>query len=279
MEWWQAVILGLVEGLTEFLPVSSTGHLIIASWMLGLDETGSKRAVDTFLVVVQAGAIAAVLALYWPRVVQMIRGLVGLDRDGLRLAGNLVVAFLPAAALGLALGSAIKDALFTVPVVLVALAVGGIVMILLDHRRQPPREGRIEDLTWRQALLIGLMQAGALIPGTSRAMMSILGGVLAGLPPKAAAEFSFLLALPTLGAACAYSAARSLARGEHFADKLGPSHVLLGMFVAFLSALVSVRWMMAFLNRHGLTPFGVYRIALALALLALALWGGVTLGR
>ena len=204
LEPWQAALLGLVEGITEYLPVSSTGHLILVESLLGLDGADSKPAMDAFSIVIQGGAILAVLGLYWTRVLTMLRGLAGRDAAGLRLLVNLVVAFVPAAAVGAPLDHWIEARLFHPLPVLAALAGGGGFMIALD-RWWPRGERTIEQLDWRHALAIGAMQCGALWPGTSRSMVVIAGGILVGLRARDAAEFSFLLGLPTLGAACAYT--------------------------------------------------------------------------
>ena len=182
----QAVVLGLVEGITEYLPVSSTGHLIIAADLLGLGESAAqKEAVDTFNIVVQGGAILAVLGLYFPRVVQMCKGLLGKDRAGLKLALNIIVAFLPAAVLGVLFNDIIEEKLFNTPSVITALALGGIFMIVIDRMkfRKVDSDGDPEndliELSMGKALFIGLMQCVAMVPGTSRSMMTIVGGVMA----------------------------------------------------------------------------------------------------
>ena len=216
MDWWQALILGIVEGLTEYLPVSSTGHLILASWGLGLSgETAeAKRAIDSFNIVIQAGAIAAVLGLYRARVAQMCRGIVGKDEAGRRLAINLMIAFLPAAVLGPLLNDTIEQALFKPWPVIGALFVGAWLMLAVAWN-QKLLEGRsdleVEDVTWRIALLIGFGQCVAMWPGTSRSMMTIVAALLLGMRARAAAEFSFLLGLITLGAATCYSATENSA--------------------------------------------------------------------
>lgn len=279
MELWQAVILGLVEGITEYLPVSSTGHLIIASALMGLDRPEVKDAVDAFDIVIQGGAILAVLGLYRSRVAQMLRGLAGRDPGGLRLLINLAIAFVPSAALGLALGDVIRAHLFYVGPVAAALALGGVYMILLERWRERRAAGVAEGdditaVTPMQALLIGVMQCAALIPGTSRSMMTITGGYVVGLRPARAAEFSFLLGLPTLGAATLYSLYRNLRDAEangtgNLFQELGAGAVVLGMVVAAVSAAAAVKWLVSFLGRHGLAPFGWYRFAVAGALVAL----------
>jgi undecaprenyl-diphosphatase len=277
LEAWQAVILGLVEGITEYLPVSSTGHLILASSLLGLDEPGQKAAVDSFNIVIQGGAIAAVALLYWTRVLAMLRGLAGRDEAGRNLLVCLVVAFLPAAVLGPLLDDTIERHLFRPGPVLAALLLGGLWMIWLDRRagRNPEAPGlALESLDWRRALAIGLFQCVAMWPGTSRSMVTIAGGTVLGLRPREAAEFSFLLGLPTLGAACVYKLAKDLSGdGPSLFTVLGPGAVALGFAVAAVSAFVAVRWLVAFLTRHGLAAFGWYRLALA-AVLGALIWTG-----
>ncbi len=220
----QAIILGIVEGITEYLPISSTGHLVLTAGLLGLDDAETKRAIDAFLIVIQGGAILAVLGLYRQRVARMIAGLAGRDVAGRRLAVNLAVAFLPAAVLGPLLNDAIEARLFHPVPVVIALAVGGVVMIALGpwQRRFFDADGNndghgfvdLEQLSWRQALLIGLMQCVAMWPGTSRSMVTIVGGMLVGMRGRQAAEFSFLLGLPTLGGACVYRIGKSAIGGE-----------------------------------------------------------------
>lgn len=286
MEVWQAVVLGLVEGITEYLPVSSTGHLILASWLLKLDGPSNKQAIDSFNIVVQGGAILAVLGLYWPRVRQMFNGLLGKDPVGFKLLLNVGIAFLPAAITGALLNDVIEEHLFHAGPVVAALIVGGIFMILLDAWRRGrlstaryhARGKEITDLEPVDALFIGILQCIAMWPGTSRSMMTISGGVLRGLHPRAAAEFSFLLGLPTLTAACLYSLAKDLLRAHsenipNLFQSLGVAPVLVGIVVAAVSAAAAVRWLVGFLNNHGLAPFGWYRIALGLLLLGLSVAG------
>ncbi len=274
----QAAILGIVEGITEYLPVSSTGHLIIVSDLLGLGETASQAsAVDTFNIVVQGGAILAVLGLYFPRVIQMCKGLLGKDKQGLKLALNIIVAFLPAAILGVLFNDFIEEKLFNTPAVISALALGGLFMIALDKIKfkkvdtDNDESNDITELNWKQSLFIGFMQCVAMWPGTSRSMMTIAGGVIVGLKPKQAAEFSFLLGLPTLGGACVYSLAKNLKESSetntpNMFELLGYTPIIVGMIVATISAALAVRWLVSFLNTHGLAPFGYYRLALAAVL-------------
>lgn len=260
---WEAALLGLVEGLTEFLPVSSTGHLILTSEALG---RGNDPAVHSFNIVVQGGAILAVLGLYRVRVLSMLRGLLGRDPDGRRLLTLLVVGFLPAGLLGPLLDNRIEALLFSPLPVAVALAVGGVAMIVADRFLKKSGAGKgLESLTWRHALLIGLAQCIAMWPGTSRSLATILGGLVIGLSPAAAAEFSFLLALPTLGGATVY---KLLGHSGEIAS-LGLPSVAIGLFVALVSAALAVKGFVAWLQRHGFAALGIYRIVLAIAVWAL----------
>lgn len=292
MLWWQAIILGLVEGITEYLPISSTGHLILASSLMGLNTDDVKESIDAFNIVVQGGAILAVVGLYRARIIQMLRGMLGKDANGRRLVIHLVIAFLPAAILGVLLNEWIKARLFFPIPVLTALALGGVWMIWLGrgarhHVDIEPasetgdghRQISIDEMTWRTALGIGLFQVVAMWPGTSRSMMTIAGGTLLGLRPKDAAEFSFLLGLPTLGGACVYSLAKNLkasadAGRPNLFEQLGWTAVILGVAVATISAAIAVKWLVAFLNKHGLAAFGWYRLALT-ALLGALMAAGV----
>ncbi|MEQ1505530.1 MAG: undecaprenyl-diphosphate phosphatase [Myxococcota bacterium] len=282
MTWWQAVVLGLVEGITEYLPVSSTGHLILASWLLGLDDPATKASVDAFEIVIQGGAILAVIGLYRARVQRMILGILGHDPAGRRLAINLVVAFLPAILLGPILDDVIEAHLFHVGPVLLALAAGGAVMIALG-RRPLAAPISLDDVTPKQALTIGLLQCVAMWPGTSRSMMTIVGGTLVGLAPAQAAELSFLIGLPTLGAACAFKLLKNVVHAhqdgtQNLFEQLGFLPVAIGIVVATVSAAVAVRWLVSFLARRGLAPFGWYRIGLAAVLLVLVFAGGLEIG-
>ncbi len=260
----QAAVLGVVEGLTEYLPISSTGHLILASHAMGLGQPGEPSAVDAFEIVIQLGAILAVVGLYRARVGQMLAGLIGRNAAGLRLVGLLVVAFLPAAVMGLLLHRPIKEHLFGPAAVAGALAVGGVVMITIERwfatRRSVAAATGIDTMTFRQALIIGLAQCLSLWPGTSRSMVTILAAMVVGLDRVAAAEFSFLLALPTLGAATLYEAISS--RADLLASA-GPGGLAIGLVVSGIVAAIAVRGFVRWLTRHGLTPFGVYRILVA----------------
>ncbi len=281
LEKWQAAVLGLVEGITEYLPVSSTGHLILTESLLGLANPAMKPALDAFSIVIQGGAILAVLGLYRARVLQMLRGLGGRDAAGLRLLANLVVAFLPAAILGPLLDDWLERNLFRPLPVLAALGAGGLWMIWLGRSHgvhDAEATLTLDTLDWRHALGIGLLQCVAMWPGTSRSMMTIAGGTLLGLRPREAAEFSFLLGLPTLGAACLYKLAKNLLAASrdgtpNLIETLGAGSVVIGLAVATISAALAVRWLVAFLNTRGLAAFGWYRLGLC-AVMALAIWAG-----
>lgn len=276
----QALVLGLVEGLTEYLPVSSTGHLILAADAMHLggfahDENGEmvsgplgpimepNPALNAFNVVIQIGAILAVFGIYIQRIREMLLGLVGKDEQGRKLLINLVVAFLPAAVFGLLLDDPIETYLFSPLTVAIALVVGGVVMIFMTYlyKRKNNHVRNIHDLTPRMALMIGLVQCLAMWPGTSRSMVTILAGLGMGLSMTAAAEFSFLLALPTLGAATFY---KTITQWDALTTSVGIDSLLAGIIVSGLVAAFSVKFLVHHLTRHGLAPFGVYRILLAI---------------
>ena len=268
MNWWQALVLGIVEGLTEYLPVSSTGHLLLAQRLLGI---GTSEAADAFAICIQAGAIAAVLGLYRQRLFQMWAGIRGSDPAGKALAVNLVAAFVPAAGLGYILQKPVKKYLFggdawgLWPVV-AAWFVGGVAILAVNvyrRRRQETDRARfdLEGLTVQMSLIIGVSQCLALWPGTSRSLVTIVGGILVGLRMRAAVEFSFLLGLLTLGAVTSHDA---IEHGHEIVKAYGVASPALGFVAAWLSAVLAVKWMVAYLNRHGLEVFGYYRIALAI---------------
>lgn len=262
MSAWQAVLLGIVEGLTEYLPVSSTGHLILTQRAMGIERGDEANA---FAICIQLGAIAAVLALYRARLLQVMRGLAGRDHDGRALAKNIVIAFLPAALFGLLFEHWIESNLYGLWPIVCAWLTGGMAILAITYARKdrlPPSGKSLERLTLWAALAIGFMQCIAMWPGVSRSLVTILGGVLLGLSLPAAVEFSFLLGLLTLAAATAYKA---LQHGQGMMDAYGPANLALGFVAATLSAIVAVRWMVNYLNRHGLAIFGYYRIALGLA--------------
>jgi undecaprenyl-diphosphatase len=272
----QAAILGIVEGLTEYLPVSSTGHLLLAERMMGIGDSQSasaeerqrtKDAANAYTICIQAGAIIAVLGLYFRRVRQMLQGLLGRNPNGSRLLANVAAGFMPAAIIGLLFNKIIKAYLFGIWPVVAAWFVGGVAILAVSWRsrnnRKAAHQGRsLEELTWRMALVIGFAQCIAMWPGVSRSLVTIVGGLVMGLSLSAAVEYSFLLGVVTLGAATAYDA---LKQGPMMLQTFAAMPIAIGLLFAFISAVVSVKWMVAYLNRHGLAVFGYYRIAIALA--------------
>ena len=283
MTWWQAIILGIVEGLTEYLPVSSTGHLLVVQAMLGIgvESPEAREAANAFAICIQAGAIIAVLGLYWRRVRQCAVGWAGKvgvgpgDEAGFRIGLNMLIAFMPAAVIGLLLDDVIEAKLFGTWPVVFAWFVGGVAILATAwwKRRQAgdQHEGReLESMTARMALLIGLIQCLAMWPGTSRSLVTIVGGVLVGLSLGAAVEFSFLLGVVTLLAATLYKA---IDAGPVMLDAYGWGPMIIGSVAAWASAVAAVTWMVAYLKKHGMEVFGYYRIAIALAVAVMLLTG------
>ncbi|KXU37390.1 hypothetical protein AXK12_01970 [Cephaloticoccus capnophilus] len=293
----QAIVLGLVEGVTEFLPVSSTGHLILTNQFLALDSEEALRdaagsplwhkppnpdapegepltikvAADTYTVVIQVGAILAVLSLYWPSCLKLLRGLLGRDREGLLLLRNLVLAFVPVALVGLLASDFIEAYLFSVAAVIGGLVGGAVLMLAVEawRRKKTPSAAHPTDadkqpaqLTPTESLKVGLIQCLALWPGASRSMLTIVGGYWAGLSPARAAEFSFLVGLPVLAGAAILKGWRS---GPEMIAVFGAPSVLLGMAVAAISAALAVKFLIKILTRSGLAPFALYRLVLAAA--------------
>ncbi|MDA0660865.1 MAG: undecaprenyl-diphosphate phosphatase [Planctomycetota bacterium] len=284
----QAIVLGVVEGITEFLPISSTGHLIITASLLGLDAPPERKAaVAAFNIIVQGGAILAVLGLYRDRVQQMLRGLFAGDRVGLTLVRNLVVSFMPAVVLGVLFDDLIEARLFHAGPVVAALALGGIAMLVIGpwQRRRLIGSAQaldgdsqflpLEQLGWHHAAIIGLLQCVAMWPGTSRSMMTMLAGMLVGLRPRQAAEYSFLLGLPTLGGACLYKLAKNFTgSAPNLFEVLGVVAPLVGVVAATVSAIVAVKWLVGYLEKNDFAIFGWYRLALSVVV-AIMIWQGV----
>ena len=252
-----ALILGVVEGLTEFLPISSTGHLILAADLLG----ASDERWTVFNLVIQTGAMLAVVWEYRARFFKI----------DVRLYQNLVVAFIPAAVLGLLFSKYIKQVLFHAVPVAIAFIVGGFVIFWAEGRKHAVRVENARDMTWLDALKVGLAQCFALIPGTSRSGATIIGGMLFGLSRKAATEFSFFLAVPTLVAAGGYDFLkhRALFSAEHLAP------LAVGLAVSFISAFVVIRWLVRYVATHDFKPFAWYRIVFGVVVLATAYFGWV----
>jgi undecaprenyl-diphosphatase len=262
----KAFILGLVEGLTEFLPISSTGHLILAGDLLDFNNERGKL----FEIVIQSGAILAVIWEYRKRISTVIRGL-PFDRNARRFALNLLIAFLPLAVLGLAFGKTIKAHLFQPIPVATAFILGAFIIIWAERRDHKVRILNVEDLRWHDALKLGIAQAFALIPGTSRSGATIIGGLLFGLSRKAATEFSFFLAIPTLLVATAYQLYKE--RALLTFDDVGMWSV--GFLSAFFSAFLCVRWLLRYIAHHDFVIFAWYRIFFGMTVIASWHWGWV----
>ena len=250
-DWLMAIILGLVEGLTEFIPVSSTGHLLLLGHFLGFESTGK-----TFEIVIQLGALLAIISVYFKRLWTLATRW-PVDAEARRFLIGLLVAFAPAVVIGVFAYDFIKLVLFETPVVIcVALIVGGILLLLLDRMKKVPVYLEADRYPMRVYLLIGLFQCLAMIPGVSRSGATIAGGLLLGTDKRSAAEFSFFLALPTMGAAVAYDLLQNWERLD-FSDA---GLIAIGFVTAFLTALAVVKLLLDFVSRHGFAPFAWWRI-------------------
>jgi undecaprenyl-diphosphatase len=265
-----AILQGLLEGLTEFLPISSTGHLILLGVLLGRVDEASK----TLAIVIQLGAVLAVVVAYRQKLGRLLLGAYRKERESLSLLLALFVAFLPAAFVGLLLHRLIKEHLFGPTPVGIALVVGGFLMIGVELARRGRDRARDNDelgeISWARALWIGIAQCFSLWPGASRSMTTIVGGQLSGLGTRAAADFSFLLAIPTLGAATLYDLYKNGA--ALVATQDGLLSLFVGMLVSFVVALAVIATFLRYLRRFGLMPFGVYRILLGALVLGLPLF-------
>jgi undecaprenyl-diphosphatase len=256
---FKAFVLGIVEGMTEFLPVSSTGHLILVAKWINFTSTESK----VFEVVIQLGAILAVVWVFRGRIAQLISGAWQRDSNELAFVRNLAIAFLPAAIIGAIFISEIKALFFHPGVVVVTLVLGGLIMLWVERPRAVPRVPsalRLEEISWKQALAVGCAQCLAMIPGTSRSGSTIIGGMIAGIERKTATEFSFFLAIPTMFAAALYDTYKhggELAQSDIMA-------IAVGFVMAFISALIVVKAVLAYVSRYTYRVFGWYRIALGL---------------
>ena len=264
----KAAVMGIVEGLTEFLPVSSTGHLILAGSLLGFSDAKSK----VFDIAIQTGAIFAVIIVYWQRVRETIVGL-GNDVRARRFAINVAIGFFPAVVLGLLFGKAIKEHLFTPIVVASTFIIGGFIILWAERRTQvATRVESVDDMTPLDALKVGLVQCLAMIPGTSRSGATIIGGMLLGLSRKAATDFSFFLAIPTLIGAGLYS----LYKERALLSAADIPLFAVGLLFSFVAAWLCVRWLLRYISSHTFVPFAWYRIAFGIVVLVTAYTGLVT---
>lgn len=262
----KAAVMGVVEGLTEFLPISSTGHLILAGSLLGGFDTESGKV---FEIAIQTGAIFAVILVYWQRLSTTVTQL-GQSRDAQRFALNVLIGFLPAVLLGLAFGKVVKAHLFTPVIVAAAFIVGGLVILWAERRpASSVRVLSVDDMTPLDALKVGLVQCFAMIPGTSRSGSTIIGGMLMGLSRQTATDFSFFLGIPTLIGAGLYSLYKERA---HLSVADAPVF-LVGLVFSFLSAWLCVRWLLRYVATHNFVPFAWYRIAFGLLILVTSYTG------
>lgn len=257
----KAAVMGLVEGATEFIPVSSTGHLIIAGRFLGFDAWHGAKTFDVFI---QLGAILAVVWLYRAKIVNVVRTAPG-NRKSQRLILNLVIAFLPAAIVGFLANDFIEEKLFNPVTVAVALVVGGVVILLIEGWHRRVRTETVDDVTPKEALGVGLAQLLALVPGTSRSGATIMGGMGLGMSRVAATEFSFFLAIPVMFAATLYS----LWKARHGLSAADAPVFAVGFVVSFVSALLVIRWLLRFVANNSFRGFAWYRIVFGLILLGL----------
>lgn len=294
MTAFKAAVLGVVEGVTEYLPISSTGHLVIASDLLGLGTSDEQiKAANTYAIAIQFGAILAVAGLFWKRFRDMVLGLFGRSEQGRHLLVVLVVAFLPAAVLGFLFDDLIEDKLFSAWPIIAAWFVGGVAILALERSGRINRNGDIGDgdtdagaasnvattrdplmaITVRQAVIIGFIQCLAMWPGTSRSLAAILGALLVGVGMAAAVEFSFLLGFVTLTAASLYSLVKD---GDNLIEQFGVLDPLIGLLFAFLAAVAAIKWMIGYLKSHDLSIFGWYRMGIAAVVAVLVLADVVT---
>jgi len=263
----KAAIMGIVEGLTEFLPISSTGHLILTGSLLGMADDKSK----VFDIAIQTGAILAVIIVYWQRLSGAVRDF-GSSNRARRFVFNVALGFLPAALVGFFVYKSIKAYLFNAPVVATAFIVCGLIILWVERRAnpKPPRINDIDEMTPIDALKVGLVQCLGMIPGTSRSGSTIIGGMLLGLSRKAATDFSFFLAIPTLTAAGGYS----LWKARALLSMADLPMFAVGFVVSFLSAWLCIRWLLRYIATHSFEIFAWYRIAFGIVVLATA-WSGV----
>ncbi len=272
MDFIYAIVLGIIEGLTEFLPISSTGHLLVASAFLNfptaaLQVPDPKAFRDTFSIFIQSGAVLAVIAFYWRDLAVQARRITQ-DRSVQRFWLGILIAFAPAAGVGFALRDVIKAALFTPLVVGIALVIGGLIFLLIERHPRTPHITKLEAISLRAALLIGAAQVTALVPGVSRSGASIVGSLLIGLDRPTATAFSFYLAIPTLGLATLFDLLLALRDGTVLSVHLPLFGT--GALVSFVVAWLAMAWLLRYVSRHSFRLFGYYRIAAGALIIALA---------
>jgi undecaprenyl-diphosphatase len=266
MELIKAFFLGIIEGLTEFLPVSSTGHLIlVGDWIQFEANKG-----HVFEVAIQLGAILAVCWYYRAKIIQLIQGVLTRDEAALRFASVVLIAFLPAAVIGVTLIGPIKHLLFDPLVVAAALIVGALIIFWVENRNIQPNTHHIDHITWKQAVGIGLAQCVAMIPGTSRSGATIIGAMLARVSRQASTEFSFFLSIPTMLGAVAYDGWKHY----HLLTSRDLDAIAVGFVAAFISALLVVKALIKFVSKHSLKVFAWYRLALGSVIILVAVLGG-----
>jgi undecaprenyl-diphosphatase len=261
--WVKAAIMGIVEGLTEFLPISSTGHLILTASLLDFSGEIGAEKVKVFEIAIQTGAIFAVILVYWQKLRDTVVNLPS-SRHAQRFALNVAIGFVPAVVLGLLFGKMVKAHLFTPQVVATTFILGGFVILWAERRSTTVRIAEVDDMTPWDALKVGLVQCAALVPGTSRSGATIIGGMLLGLSRKASIDFSFFLGIPTLIGAGAYS----LFKERHLLSMADLPVFLIGLVFSFISAWLCVRWLLRYISSHDFVPFAWYRIVFGIIVLA-----------
>lgn len=270
----KAALMGVVEGLTEFLPISSTGHLILAGWLLEFNESVGADKAKVFDIAIQTGAIFAIVLIYWQRLLSTLVGL-GSEPRAQRFALNVTIGFAPAVILGMAFGAAIKAHLFTPTVVASTFIMGGFIILWVERWHLTAAAARVvevDDMSPMDALKVGLLQCLALVPGTSRSGASIIGGMVMGLSRKAATEFSFFLGIPTLMGAGAYS----LYKERELLSAADIPLFGVGLLLSFISAWICVRWLINYVSTHDFRPFAWYRIAFGVLILATHYFGWIS---
>ena len=270
----KAALMGVVEGLTEFLPISSTGHLILAGWLLEFNESVGEDKAKVFDIAIQTGAIFAIVLIYWQRLLSTLVGL-GSEPRAQRFALNVTIGFAPAVILGMAFGAAIKAHLFTPTVVASTFIIGGFIILWVERWQLSAAAARVvevDDMSPMDALKVGLLQCLALVPGTSRSGASIIGGMVMGLSRKAATEFSFFLGIPTLMGAGVYS----LYKERELLSAADIPLFGVGLLLSFISAWICVRWLINYVSTHDFRPFAWYRIAFGVLILATNYFGWIS---